>query len=971
MSGGRERDIQHLDEQLRGLVSRLASILGDVLREQVGEALLVEVEEVRKYNIELRASWSEEKQNLIIQQIENLNPDMVFALVRSFTLYFHLLNLAEERARLITLARRERSAYPEPCSESIAMALKELKLEGVGAQSIRRLLSRMLVEPVFTAHPTESRRRANLFHLRNINRLVADLSSNEILQSEQEYLEEELRRAVTSMWQTDEIRASRPTPLHEVANTLYYFESTLYPMVPRLYRDLEKALLRYYPGESFMIPTFLRFNSWTGADRDGNPHITATITAMTSRWQKKTILKLYRGSLERLAEELSPSLRLIQVNQALLDSLARDRRLMPDLAIKFEKQSVFEVYRQKINFILARLDRTIELNQAAYDAEQEAIKAGIPPSQAATGLANVRQNDYCYFSPIELLTDLAILEESLRENRGRRIADGALADLITQVQVFGFHLAGLEVRQHSSRHTAALAEVLRFAAVCDNFSALSEEEKYSLLERELGDPRPLVIPDADYSSDTQEVLETLRVMRRMQLEVNREVCENYVISFTNQPSDVLTLLLLAKEGGLARLDPTSATIDCDLHIVPLFESIEDLRRAPDIMRQLFKTSLYRSSLAGYSYLQEIMIGYSDSNKDGGFFTANWELYKAQRQLAEVCREESIDLRLFHGRGGAIGRGGGPANRAIMAQPRHSLGGKLKMTEQGEVIFARYSNPEIAHRHLEQVTNAVFKATLSPQARALRTGAEEEWFPALEGMSETAFKAYRELVFENPNFARYFFEASPINEIGLLNIASRPVSRRATGRIQDLRAIPWVFSWTQNRHYLPGWYGVGSALHNYMYPNNSATLDEHRLALLQEMYNGWPFFQTILLNSERSLGAADLEIARLYSTLVTDEKVRREIWELIEAEYHRTCAAVMLITGQTTLLDNIPVLQRSIRLRNPYIDPISFIQVALLKRLRQKSQDNFAIDQDREEFEKILGIVLHSINGIAAGAQTTG
>jgi phosphoenolpyruvate carboxylase len=543
---------------------------------------------------------------------------------------------------------------------------------------------------------------------------------------------------------------------------------------------------------------------------------------------------------------------------------------------------------------------------------------------------------------------------------------------MTQVQVFGFHLAGLEARQHSALHAAALNEVLATAGVCANYLALSEDEKFELLTRELGNPRPLIAEGSlNYSPETNEIIETLRVMRRMQLEVSREVCENYVISMTNQPSDVLALLLLAKEAELVRLNSTHTELDCDLHIVPLFETIKDLRRAPQLMQKLYRHTLYRSALESYHGLQEIMIGYSDSNKDGGFLTSNWELYKAQQQLADMSRAEGVDLRLFHGRGGAIGRGGGPANRAIMAQPHGSLGGKLKMTEQGEVIFSRYSNPRVAYRHLEQVTNAVLVASLSPGVRAQRVGAEEEWSAALEEISGTALRTYRGLVYENPHFINYFLEATPINEIAQLNIASRPVSRRPGTRVEDLRAIPWVFSWTQNRHYLPGWYGVGTALHNYLYPKNDSTLDEARLLALREMYTAWPFFRTLLTNAERSLGVADINIASLYASLVSDEKIRAEIWGLIEGEYYLTIKTVLMITQQEAVLDKTGVLQRSIRLRNPYVDPISFAQVALLRSLRQESNPSSLLDEERERSEKMLDIILHSINGIAAGVQTTG
>ena len=780
-----------------------------------------------------------------------------------------------------------------------------------------------------------------------------------------------MRRVVTLLWQTDDIRATRPTPLLEVGNILYYFENSIYGMVPRLYRDLEGALLRYYPGEPFMLPTFLRFNNWTGADRDGNPYVTAQVTAQTARWQKGLILRLYSQSLTRLAVWLSNSSQRARVSPELYDSLNADRRRMPQLAIGIEQHSLHEAYRQKLAYMQERLRLTMAHNQARATAAAAAEKQGLPPSQAGLGLADdERERQALYHAPAELLADLAVIENSLRDNKGDRIADGPLTDLMIQVQVFGFHLAGLEVRQHSGRHAAALTEIFARLGICPDYKALDEDEKFALLEREINSPRPLLPPRLDFSPETNEIIETFRVMARMQEEVSPEVSENYVISFTHRATDVMAVLLLAKEAGLMRRDESDGTVESRLHIVPLFESVEDLQESPRLMSRLYATPAYRDSLASFNDLQEIMIGYSDSNKDGGFLTSNWELYKGQQGLAEMSREAGIDLRLFHGRGGAIGRGGGPANRAIMAQPPGTLNGRVKLTEQGEIIFARYANPAIAHRHLEQVTSAVFLASLSPKVRASRGGVEEAQAVVMERLSSRALTVYRGLVYENPNFREYFLQASPINEIGRLKMASRPVSRGVGNSITDLRAIPWVFSWTQNRHYLPGWYGTGTALHEFLYPDDAEQPQPVNLAALQNMYRSWPFFHTLLDNAQRSLGCADMNIARLYSTLVTNEGVRHEIFGLIHEEYEYTVGAILAITGQTAILDGLPVLQRSIRLRNPYVDPISFVQVGLLQRQRTECGPA-VIDEDRDRCDQMLEVILHSINGIAAGVQTTG
>ena len=968
----RERDIQQIDDPLRNSVSMLGRMLGDVLVEQGGPELLEKVEEIRKGSIELRSSFSVQGQRALLESCMNLDLNMSFDLVRAFTTYFHLVNLAEERGRLRTLDMREIQKPGVPRSESIESALHDLKEEGVTGAEVRRLLNRMLIEPVFTAHPTESRRRTILGHLQEIEELMVQLDRTDLTPTDRQSAENDLRQAVTLLWQTDNIRATRPTPLLEVSNVLYYFENSIYGMVPQLYRELETALLKYYPGEAFIMPAFVRFNNWTGADRDGNPYVTAPITSQTARWQKDLILKLYSQSITKLATLLSNSSRRAKVAPELIESLNLDRRRMPQLGIRLEQHSFYEAYRQKLSFIQERLRLTIEHNQAVAEAAQSAQKVGLPPSEAGQGLesGDERQQQARYHTPSELLGDLAVIEHSLRENKAERLADGPLADLMIQVQVFGFHLAGLEVRQHSGRHAAALTEVFNRLGICENYQSLSEDEKFAILEREANNPRPLLPRKLDFSADTNEVIETFRVMARAQEEVSQEVCENYVISFTNAPSDVMEVLLLAKEAGLVIPQPgQKPAVVSHLHIVPLFESVDDLRNSGATMTKLYRTPIYRDSLASYRELQEVMIGYSDSNKDGGFLTSNWELYKGQKLLADVSHGEGVDLRLFHGRGGAIGRGGGPAGRAIMAQPPGTLNGRMKLTEQGEIIFARYANPKIAHRHLEQVANAVFLATLSPKIRAERGGLEEAQTDIMEKISASALIAYRTLVYETPNFREYFLESTPISELGRLNMASRPVSRGVGTSIAELRAIPWVFSWTQNRHYLPGWYGTGTALHDFLYPEGGDTPHAENLTSLQNMYRNWPFFRTLLDNAQRSLGAADVTIAQLYATLVKNEEVRSEIYGKIFEEYKRTVDAILHITEQSAILDSIPVLQRSIRLRNPYVDPISFVQVGLLQRQREECGPSN--DEDRERCEQMLEIILHSINGIAAGVQTTG
>jgi phosphoenolpyruvate carboxylase len=558
------------------------------------------------------------------------------------------------------------------------------------------------------------------------------------------------------------------------------------------------------------------------------------------------------------------------------------------------------------------------------------------------------------------LADVTVMREALRSLHAARIADGALRDLQRRVEVFGFHLARLDLRQHSQVHAAAMTEVLRAAGIEADYGALDERARVALLARELQSARPVVMDAAraGYSAQTAEVLAVFETARRLQEEVGVEALNVYVVSMTAGASDVLEPLLFAKEAGLFRVGGAGGSPRSTLHVVPLFETIEDLHRCAGLMRELFALPIYAEHLRAWGGLQQIMLGYSDSNKDGGFVTANWELYKAQRTLAEACRQAGVQLLLFHGRGGAIGRGGGPTNRAILGQPPGTLQGRLRLTEQGEVAFARYSNPEIAHRHLEQTLNAVLRASLREE-EAGAAGPREEWTAAMERLSATAQRAYRRLVYEDPDFLAYFRQATPIDEVADLRIGSRPAKRKAGGRIEDLRAIPWVFSWTQSRLGIPGWFGLGSALDREAREQG----DEGRRRLAA-MYREWPFFRSLLDNAQISLGKSDLAVARLYDGLAEPPELRARVFAAVADEWRRTVEAVLSVTGQPALLTASPVLRQSIRLRNPYVDPMSFAQVSLLGRLR-------ALPEESPDREPVRRLVALTINGVAAGLQNTG
>jgi phosphoenolpyruvate carboxylase len=921
----------HLDETIESLahdVSFLGRVLGNVLREQGGDALFDAVEGLRQACRHMRHHDCDIARDEVLERVESLPLPLALDVVRAFTLYFHLINMAEENHRLRRIAEREARSHPAPRYESVAAAIEALHAAGVSAEEVRSLLESLDIRPVFTAHPTEARRMTILRELQRISRLVAQLGDESLAPSERARLVEHLYAEVTNLWQSNELRVRQQTVLDEVDNGLHYFDQSVFGVTANIYRDLDDALAAYYPSLAGTHFRFLTFGSWIGGDRDGNPNVTAEVTAETLRRQQALICEKYRDAVRTLFDLVTPSTALVGASEALEESLTRDEQEFARAGISLGDRRKDEPYRRKLGFVVTRLEHTPSM------VPEESIDRG----RLGYGTAD------------ELLGDLQVIAESLQAHRGRRIAADALQDLIRQVRVFRFHLAGLDVRQHRDRHLAALDELTPTGQ--PPFSGLDESRKIRLL-RELFARAPVASSGKALSPEAQETLNVFAVMARAQESMGRDACDTYIVSFTRAASDLLAVLYLASLHGLFDFERGTSSI----RVVPLFETEEDLASAPGIMAALWADERYERQLTAWNREQQIMLGYSDSDKDAGYVTSNWLLYRAQQELTALADEQGVRLVFFHGRGGAIGRGGGPLQRAILGQPRDTVRGRIKVTEQGEVLFTRYANPGIAHRHLEQVVSAVIAAThpLTPPWPQL-----SRWEEMASRLSVDASRVYRHLVEESPDFLRFFEEGTPLRSILRLRIASRPPRRhREDGepglRLEDLRAIPWVFAWTQSRYALPGWFGLGSAL--------AHAIDAGELSLLREMYLRWPFFRWLIDAAQISLGKADLGVARAYSSLVPEEEVRSRYSGTLSEEFVSTCTTVNGVVDQRRLLDSWQMLQRSIELRNPYVDPMSYIQMRAIREVRTETNER--------RTEMLRSIIDRSVTGIAAGLQNTG
>ncbi|SFT12672.1 phosphoenolpyruvate carboxylase [Paenibacillus sp. BC26] len=916
---------------LRRDVRFLGNILGDVLVHQGGHELLENVEKIREMSKALRAQFLPELYDEFTAVIDALNPETRHQVIRAFAIYFQLVNIAEQNHRIRRKRDYERSAGETVQPGSIESAIQVLKDQGIDVDNVRSIIEDISLELVMTAHPTEATRRAVLDIHQRIAADVVELDNPTLTYREREKLREKLLNEVLTLWQTDELRDRKPTVIDEVRNGMYYFDETLFEVLPSVYEELERCLDKYYPEERWHVPTYLRFGSWIGGDRDGNPSVTAKVTWETLTLQRGLVLEKYEELLKEVMSQLSFSTNIIEVSQELLDSIKSDREKIDTRSVDLWRNDK-EPYRVKLGYMLEKLANT----------SKDALKGSVKR----------------YNSADELKADLCIIDRSLRNHFADYVADTHIRKLIRQVELFGFHLAALDVRQHSKEHENAMTEVLANMNIVDNYASLTEDEKIELLHKLLNDPRPLTSPHFEYSESTRECLDVYHTIYRAQAEFGVNCISSYLISMTQGASDMLEVMVFAKEVGLFRKE-SNGQVRCTLQAVPLFETIDDLHAAPGIMEQLFALPIYRQSVEARGNLHEIMLGYSDSNKDGGVVTANWELRVALNAITSAAKKFDVKLKFFHGRGGALGRGGMPLNRSILAQPPHTVGGGIKITEQGEVLSSRYSMKGIAYRSLEQATWALVTASRLAKYPEQEAGATAEWDEIARGISETALTKYQDLIFRDPDFMTFFKESTPLPEVGELNIGSRPAKRKGSDRFEDLRAIPWVFAWTQSRYLLPAWYAAGTALQGYV------AGDEKRMNTLRVMYEKFPFFTTLIDNLQMALAKADLQIAKEYAGMISDTTIRDRIFTQIEEEYAMTSSFILQITGQADILDNVPVIQESIRLRNPYVDPLSYMQVQLLKELREKRANGEADDPE------LLREVLLTINGIAAGLRNTG
>ncbi|QDT64640.1 phosphoenolpyruvate carboxylase [Calycomorphotria hydatis] len=915
------------DNELHDDIRLLAELLESTIAEQEGEDRLAMVNEIHQLAIDRREKVPG-AEDALIDRIAKMTPEEFSVAIPALSVFFDLANTAEDTHRVRVLRERTREAGNSPRPESLRSAVYALKEKGLSVDEVAERLSGLCVDLVFTAHPTEAKRRTTRRLIRKVRTGLQQLHSEQLLERERDRVREKLSSDLTILWQIDQTRPQRPTVMQEVERGLFFVKE-LWQVIPDIHRELRRAIKEAFGKTDWETPVFLKFGSWIGGDRDGNPFVTADVTRNTLSVLRTAAIQRQRESAHELYRMLVISDRKAKLPQSIRLAVSEAYDRWPSIRPILDQISPNEIYRRWIRVIEYRLEQSLEAEVAD------------------------RTRRAAYGSAEELERDVRLIEEGLREHGGDRVADVYLADWLVLIRTFGLHYASLDVRQDSRVHVEVLTNIFKQTGLCDDYSALNEKERQDILKKTLDEQPKFFV--SDFEDMTRETLALFRLIADTVRSSGMEPIGGHVISMTHTASDMLTILWLWKWAWTST-DETQGEPLPQLPIVPLFETIEDLNNGADVLNELLIDPVYEPYIRRDGKAQQmVMVGYSDSTKDGGYLAAGWGLHAAQRRLADVTQKHDVELVVFHGRGGGLGRGGGPAARAILSLPPNSVGGHLRMTEQGEVLAERYDDPQIAHRHLEQVSWATLLVSSQDE-----TNLDPKWVELMESLNDSSFKTYRQLV-EHKGFLTYFDRATPISEIENFPIGSRPSRRRERKSLSDLRAIPWTFSWTQSRQMLPAWYGLGSSL--------GEVIDKDGPETFQEMYAKWPMFRALIDNAELALMKADMGIARRYVELIPEGDTAWEVWSLVENEFANSRDAILAITGHDELLGGIPWLRDSIHERNPYVDPLNLIQIELIRRLRAlDAEQSEANEQKIHELRELCRL---SIQGIAGGLRTTG
>jgi len=928
------------DKQLRARVKLFGTLLGNVLLSNAGPKVYNAVEKLRVGFIELHKEEDAQKRARLMALIASLDEDTLTQVVRAFSTYFSLVNVAEEASQL-QLRRRQLRKNDGLWIGSFDSALSDFIDMGMSAERLQTLLDRLAYIPVITAHPTEAKRRSILYALRRIFLTNEKLSDTRLGKQQRQDVISELETQIQILWRTNEVRENRPQVRDEIKNGIYYFKESLFDAVPMVYRNLEERIRDHYPAAQINVPSFLKFGSWIGGDRDGNPNVTPETTELALRLQSRTTLQEYVRRLNVAFKHLTHSDQICTPSCEFTDSLNHDENLRFEVFAINPLSYTHSPYQRKLAFMRFRIQQNLDKTRALISDTS----------------ADISKYNHAYASEDDFKNDLILIRDSLISHGDQKISDMAIKDLIRLVESFGFYLMHLDVRQESTRHTEAVAEILQQSNTYMDYDSLDEDTRIKLLSDLIQHQCEGIVFDASQLNDAnKETLEVFNVIEKMHGEISPHAFGEYVISMTHQASHVLEVMLLATIVGLA--GKTNDEWFCKIRISPLFETIEDLNHIESVLAKLFDDETYTTLLTASGNLQEVMLGYSDSCKDGGILASSWQLFEAQQKAMNLADANDIDCRLFHGRGGTIGRGGGPTHESILSQPEGTVHGQIKFTEQGEVLSNKYSNPETA---VYELTLGITGLMLASRYQILpgESTATEENMAIMRDIMAYGEDSYRQLTDRTEGFLDYFYEATPVSEIALMNIGSRPSHRKKGDRSKtSVRAIGWVFGWAQARQTLPAWYGIGSALQQWIGD------DESRLEKLRDMYQHWPYFKALLSNTEMALYKADMRTAKEYSELCLSEDTGKRIYEMIRDEHDRTLEITLKVANMAHLLDDIPPLALSLMRRDPYLDPLNHIQIKLLKRYRDESLDD-------AERAKWLNPLLRSINAIAAGMRNTG